>query len=243
MTTTAGGAPTHPPQPASGWNARYRRRIAFWRHGQTAWNLDNRFQGATDVPLDEIGLAQAEVAAPSLAALGPNLIVSSDLSRAARTAETLGALTGLAVRTDPGLRETYGGRWQGCTRAEIIEADADLFRAWVAGHDVRPPEGESRDEVVTRVVATVQRHLQDVPRGGTMVVVSHGGAIRGGIGGLLGLAPEQWTALGVIANCAWSVLSLLELPSAPGGEPALVWRLEEYNVAADPGPALGADDA
>ena len=228
---------------AGGWNARYRRRIAFWRHGQTSWNLENRFQGATDVPLDEVGVAQAVAAAPALAGLRPDLIVSSDLSRAARTAEVLAALTGLPVRTDAGLRETDGGRWQGRTRAEIIEADADLFRAWVAGHDVRPPEGESRDEVVTRVVAAVDRHLPDVPRGGTMVVVSHGGAIRGGIGGLLGLAPEQWTALGVIANCAWSVLSQLELPSAPGGDAALVWRLEEYNVAAAPGPALGADDA
>jgi glucosyl-3-phosphoglycerate phosphatase len=225
------------------WNARYRRRIAFWRHGQTQWNVDNRFQGAIDVPLDEVGVGQAVAAAPALAALEPDLILSSDLSRAVRTAEVLAALTGLSVRTDAGLRETDGGRWQGRTRAEIIEADADLFRAWVAGHDVRPPAGESRDEVVRRVVATVQRHLADVPRGGTMVVVSHGGAIRGGIGGLLGLAPEQWTALGVVSNCAWSVLSQLELPSAPGGEPALVWRLEEYNVAAAPGPALGADDA
>ena len=225
------------------WNARYRRRIAFWRHGQTQWNLDSRFQGATDVPLDETGLAQAVSAAPALAALEPDLILSSDLSRAVRTAEALADLTDLQVVTDSGLRETDGGRWQGRTRAEIIEADADLFRAWVAGHDVRPPGGESRDEVVQRVVACVERHLGDVPRGGTLVVVSHGGAIRGGIGGLLGLAPTQWTALGVIANCAWSVLSQLELPSEPGGDPAVVWRLEEYNVAAAPGPAIGADDA
>ena len=76
-----------------------------------------------------------------------------------------------------------------------------------------------------------------------MVVVSHGGAIRGGIGGLLGLAPAQWTALGVITNCAWSVLSQLELPSEPGGDAGPRWRLEEYNAAAAPGPAIGADDA
>jgi glucosyl-3-phosphoglycerate phosphatase len=225
------------------WNARYRRRIAFWRHGQTQWNVDSRFQGMRDVGLDEVGLAQAQAAAPALAALQPDLIVSSDLSRAARTAEALAALTSLPVALDPDLRETDGGQWQGRTRAEIIEADGDLFRAWVAGHDVRPPGGESRDEVVARVLAAVHRHLADVPRGGTMVVVSHGGSIRGGIGGLLGLAPEQWTALGVISNCAFSVLSQLELPASPGGEPAVVWRLEEYNVAASPAPAIGADDA
>lgn len=226
-----------------GWNARARRRIVFWRHGQTQWNLDSRFQGATDIPLDEVGIGQAVAAAPSLAALRPDLIVASDLSRALRTAQALGELTGLEVRSDAGLRETDGGGWQGLTRVQIIDTYPDLFRAWVAGHDVRPPAGESRGEVVARVVSSVERHLADVPEGGTLVVVSHGGAIRGGIGGLLGLAPQQWTALGVIANCAWSVLSQLELPSTPGGEPTLVWRLEEYNVAADPGPAIGADDA
>ena len=66
---------------------------------------------------------------------------------------------------------------------------------------------------------------------------------RGGIGGLLGLAREQWSALGVISNCAWSVLSQLELPEPSGAGTALRWRLEEYNVAADPAPAIGADDA
>lgn len=225
------------------WNAQYRRRIVFWRHGQTQWNVDSRFQGMHDVELDEVGLAQARAAAPTLAALTPDLIVSSDLSRATRTADALSALTGLPVALDSDLRETNGGQWQGRTRAEIIEADGDLFRAWVAGHDVRPPGGESRDEVVTRVLAAVRRHLAEVPRGGTMVVVSHGGAIRGGIGGLLGLAPEQWTALGVISNCAFSILSQLELPASPGGDPAVVWRLEEYNVATRPAPAIGGDDA
>jgi probable phosphoglycerate mutase len=100
-----------------------------------------------------------------------------------------------------------------------------------------------RSEVVGRVVGAVHRHLEDLEPGGTMVVVSHGGAIRGGIGGLLGLAPEQWTALGVIANCAWSVLSQLDLPGEPGGAPVTRWRLEEYNATSTPVPALGADDA
>ncbi len=215
----------------------------FWRHGRTAWNLENRFQGATDVPLDEVGLAQAAAAAPALARMAPTTIVSSDLDRAVTTARVLADLTGLAVVEDAGLRETNGGRWQGLTRAEIIDRDRDLFLAWVAGHDVRPPGGEVRSEVVSRVVAAVDRQVALLPSGGTLVVVSHGGSIRGAIGGLLGLAPEQWTALGVISNCAWSVLSQLTLPAEPGGEPVTRWRLEEYNAAAAPEPALGADDA
>ena len=227
----------------AGWNARYRHRVVFWRHGRTTWNLDSRFQGATDVPLDEVGVAQAVSAAPALARMAPTAIVSSDLSRARVTAEALGALVGLPVGTDPMLRETNGGRWQGRTRDEIVAEDPELFRGWVAGNDVRPPGGESRDEVVARVVDAVHRNLADLPSGATLVVVSHGGAIRGGIGGLLGLAREQWSALGVISNCAWSVLSQLELPAPDGSGNVLTWRLEEYNVAANPAPAIGADDA
>jgi probable phosphoglycerate mutase len=234
---------------SGGWNAVPRRRIVFWRHGRTAWNLENRFQGATDVPLDEVGMAQAVAAAPALARLAPTAIVASDLRRALVTAQMLGDLVGLQVTADPGLRETDGGLWQGLTREEILEQHRALFLGWIAGHDVRPPQGESRSEVVSRVIASVDRHLADLPAGGTLVVVSHGGAIRGGIGGLLGLAPEQWTALGVISNCAWSVLSQLSLPPEPAagadtGERSITrWRLEEYNAAAVTEAALGADDA
>lgn len=226
-----------------GWNAAPGRRVAFWRHGRTAWNVDNRFQGATDVPLDDVGIAQASAAAPSLARMGPTALVSSDLSRAVVTAGHLARLTGLPVATDPDLRETDGGQWQGRTRDEIIAADPELFQAWVAGHDIRPPGGERRSEVVARVVSAVERHLADLPAGGTLVVVSHGGAIRGAIGGLLGLAPEQWSSLGVLSNCAWSVLGEVTLPAEPGGTPVTRWRLEEYNAKSAPEEALGADDA
>ncbi len=227
----------------SGWNATPRRRVVFWRHGRTPWNLANRFQGAMDVALDDVGLAQAQAAAPALAAMSPTAIVASDLARAYVTAEVLGTMTGLPVLREADLRETNGGDWEGLTRDEIIASHGETFRAWVAGHDVRPPAGESRTEVVARVIACVNRNLADLEPGGTLVVVSHGGAIRGGIGGLLGLAPEQWSALGVISNCAWSVLSQLRLPAEPGGEAITRWRLEEYNAAAAPAPAIGADDA
>ena len=62
------------------------RRVVLWRHGRTAWNATNRFQGQTDVPLDEVGVLQGERAARNLATLKPDLIVSSDLGRARTTA-------------------------------------------------------------------------------------------------------------------------------------------------------------
>jgi ribosome silencing factor RsfS/YbeB/iojap len=81
-------------------------RLVLWRHGQTVWNAERRFQGQSDIPLDEVGQAQAERAARLLAALRPDLIVSSDLSRAAQTAAPLSRLTGLEVTLDKDLRGT-----------------------------------------------------------------------------------------------------------------------------------------
>src|SRR5690242_19637486 len=84
-------------------------RLVLWRHGQTEWNMQGRFQGQTDIPLDEIGQQQAERAARLLAALQPSAIFSSDLIRAAATAAPLARLTGLTVTLDKDLRERYGG--------------------------------------------------------------------------------------------------------------------------------------
>ena len=83
-------------------------RLLIWRHGRTEWNAGGRFQGQLDPPLDETGRHQAVLAAPHLASgLSPEetVVVSSDLSRAAETAETLTALLGVPLRLDVRLRE------------------------------------------------------------------------------------------------------------------------------------------
>ena len=95
------------------------RKIFIWRHGRTAWNLENRFQGHTDIPLDDTGIAQAARAAALLASFSPHTILCSDLGRARQTAEPLIALTGLTAIIEPGIRETHGGQWEGRTGAEI----------------------------------------------------------------------------------------------------------------------------
>jgi probable phosphoglycerate mutase len=201
------------------------RRVVLWRHGRTAWNAESRFQGTTDVPLDETGIVQAKRAARDLATLQPDRIVASDLERARRTAEVLGALVGLPVTTDADLRETYAGTWQGLVRDDILAADSDTFRAWISGADVRPGGGETRTEVAARVSASILRHLDGLPAGGTLVVASHGGSIRGAIASLLALPFEHWSALGGLVNCAWSVLE----EDAAGR-----WRLLEHNARSLP---------
>ena len=94
-------------------------KLVLWRHGQTRWNAERRFQGQSDVRLDAIGDHQAQRAARLLASLRPYAIYSSDLMRAVGTADRLAELTGVAVRLDKDLRERHGGSWEGLTDVEI----------------------------------------------------------------------------------------------------------------------------
>lgn len=208
------------------------RRVVLWRHGQTAWNIQRRFQGSTDVPLDDFGLAQARRSARLLAALEPQAIIASDLARARATAAELAQLTGLEVTHDADLRETYAGEWQGLTHDEIVERFGEEYAAWKRGEPVRRGGGELETEVADRAAPVVERSLEKLPENGTLVVVSHGGTIRTTIGRLLDLHPGTWEALGGLSNCSWSVL----------GEGLRGWRLLEHNAGTLPEPVLGDDD-
>ncbi|WP_194897669.1 histidine phosphatase family protein, partial [Catenulispora pinisilvae] len=163
------------------------RNVVLWRHGRTAWNLERRFQGQTDIPLDEVGLAQAERAARVLAGLRPSVIIASDLIRATRTAETLAHLTDLPITLDEGLRETYAGRWQGLNDDEIIARYPDEFEAFRHGEPIRRGGGELETEVADREVPAILRGLEKVPPGGTLVVATHAGAARVAHGRMQGL--------------------------------------------------------
>ena len=194
------------------------------------WNAERRFQGQSDSPLDETGRAQAERAARLLAALRPDLIVSSDLSRAARTAAPLARLTGLEVILDKDLRERHGGCWEGLTDTEIRERYPDAHATWT------PPDGESATVVADRVAAALQRIVTAVAeqvtgRDGLAVVVSHGAALRLGMSRVLGMPDELFGVLGPLSNCSWSVL----------GVRSGRWRLMEHNAGTLPEPVLSDD--
>ena len=103
------------------------RRVLLLRHGRTRWNAQRRFQGQADPPLDDIGRAQAYEVAALVAALEPQLIVSSDALRAAQTAAPLAEITGLPVQLEPRLRERSLGHWEGLTREEVQERYPDEF--------------------------------------------------------------------------------------------------------------------
>jgi len=193
------------------------------------WNAERRFQGQSDIPLDQTGQAQAERAARLLAALRPDLIVSSDLSRATGTAAPLARLTGLEVILDKDLRERHGGNWEGLTDAEIRERYPDAHATWT------PPEGEPGAAVADRVAAALQRAAtaaaEQAAGEGLAVVVSHGAAIRLGMSRLLGMPDDLFGALGPLSNCSWSLL----------GTRHGRWRLLEHNAGTLPEPVLSDD--
>jgi glucosyl-3-phosphoglycerate phosphatase len=203
------------------------RKIVLWRHGRTKWNLEHRFQGTTDIPLDETGVEQASRSARLLAALRPAAIVSSPLRRAAATAAALSEVTGLPVDHDTGLIERHGGVWEGLTNHEIRTRYPDEHAIW------QPPGGETVQEVAKRFADALDRALDHIPDGGLIVVVSHGAAVRIGMLHWLGFPEELWSRFGGLSNCSWSVLE----------EGRIGWRLVEHNAGTLPEPVLSDDRA
>ncbi len=206
-------------------------QIILWRHGQTEWNVANKFQGHTDIPLNAVGEFQAQHAAPMLAAINPTMIIASDLVRAQSTAHELVKITGLDVLTDARLRETNCGNWEGLTGDEIRKVDLDNLRQWSMGGD-NPAGGigERRSEVGARGVAAINSALagKDNQR---LVVATHGGTARTIIGTYLDLPIPFWSRIGGLSNAQWSILE-----ESPKG-----WLLVEHNAGSIPEPVMGEE--
>lgn len=198
------------------------RRLVLLRHGRTAWNAQRRFQGQADPPLDDVGRAQAYEVAGLVAALRPQLLVTSDLARALQTAEIVGASTGLEAMPDARLRERGLGHWEGLTRDEVEDRYPDEFAQWAAGRDVTRRGGETREQVATRVMAAVG----DLPEVETAVLVTHSATAMAATNALLGI-PQRAHPLGPLANCHWT-----ELYSEVHRDAPPVWRLRGHNLGA-----------
>ena len=205
------------------------RRVLLWRHGRTRWNVEHRFQGQADPPLDEVGRQQAAVAARLLAAYRPTGIVSSDLHRAVQTARPLAELLGLPVALDPRLRERSLGSWEGLTREEVGHAHPDEYGHWLAGREAHQEGSESRTEVGDRALAALA-----AATGETVVLVSHSATAMALTGRLLGLPVTGWRAVGPLGNGRWSEFT----------EDEHGWRLRAHNLGplGQPVTGLSASD-
>jgi ribonuclease H / adenosylcobalamin/alpha-ribazole phosphatase len=145
---------------------------ALLRHGQTPMSVQKRYAGRTDAPLTEVGVQQAAAAAKRLASAGLGVIVTSPLLRTVQTAQSVAAVTGAAVVTDDGFRETDFGAWEGLTFTEVRERWPAEISAWMADPEVAPPGGESFTDVSARVTAALDRVLA-ARAGQTVLIVSH----------------------------------------------------------------------
>jgi broad specificity phosphatase PhoE len=159
------------------------------RHGETDWNAAGRWQGQTDVPLNERGRAQARELAGRLRGAGIASIASSDLLRARETAEIVAGALGLALDlVDPALRERRFGRFEGLTRDEVAVRHPEAWARYVADAGPAPPGGESRDALLGRLLPALlgaAARLAPPP-----LVVLHGGSMRALLAEHLGSMPR-----------------------------------------------------
>ena len=167
---------TDAPAKGTGWGppTRVATSLLLLRHGETPMSVERRFSGLGDPELTAKGLAQAEAAAERLSREPYTLevIVSSPLRRARRTAEAVAERTGLEVVIEDGLIETDFGDWEGHTFTEIQRRWPEELAAWLADPAVAPPGGESFRQVARRVEETRARLLERY-QGRAVLAVSH----------------------------------------------------------------------
>jgi 2,3-bisphosphoglycerate-dependent phosphoglycerate mutase len=178
-------------------------RMVLLRHGQTAWNAEQRIQGQLDVPLNALGEWQAQRLADGLAHEDINAMYSSDLVRTQQTAAPLALRCGLSVGLDAGLRERGFGSFEGQTYQQIEARSPEHVQRW-RQRDVhyQPGGGEDLLGFNERCLNTVLK-LAAAHAGQSIVIVTHGGVLDCVYRAALGLAltaPRSWQIDNAVIN-------------------------------------------
>ena len=191
------------------------------RHAESSWNALGRWQGHGDPPLSDRGRTQANALARELASETIDVLVSSDLRRAAGTAAILGEARGLRPELNPRLRELDLGDWEGLTRDQIERKAGNALRRFDAGDlDVRPGGGENLREIEQRAFSIVAE-LVDAHPGRRLAIVTHLGVIRALLGESSGFARGDETGSvpsgpeADFDNASWRTLAPAQLPVPP----------------------------
>lgn len=147
------------------------------RHGETEWNATRRYQGRSDIPLSEVGRAQARAVREALRDHSFDAIYASDLQRAIETASIVAEPHGLSVESDPRIREFDFGAWEGLTWPQIVERWPEFAEHGATAAKLYRPEGGERFE---DVCARVQSFLDDLRRTPheNVLVVTHAGVLH-----------------------------------------------------------------
>jgi ribonuclease H / adenosylcobalamin/alpha-ribazole phosphatase len=179
-------------------------RLILIRHGETNWNVEHRKQGRNDQPLNEKGAAQAKLAADHVKA-NYNIakVWSSPLQRCSNTA----ALFNLPVATSEHLLEIDYGEWEGMLTAEIEAQNIGQTNA--SADELDPPGGELRSNLPIRANHWIveSKIKEQAKKNEDVVLVGHGGAMKGLLVALLDLPDQAMNTL-VIDNCSISVVDI-----------------------------------
>ena len=176
-------------------------RLILVRHGQSVWNASNRFTGWTDVDLSDQGVEEAEEAGRELSAIRIDVVHTSDLVRAQRTAEIImrhnEASDGVPTKYDWRLNERHYGALQGLNKAETAEKHgAEQVHVWRRSFDVAPPEGESLEMTAERTIPYfIEEIVTDLVDGKNVLVSAHGNSLRSIVMHIEGISPEDIVSL------------------------------------------------
>ena len=176
-------------------------RLILVRHGQSVWNASNRFTGWTDVDLSDQGVEEAEEAGRELSAIRIDVVHTSDLVRAQRTAEIImqhnEASDGVPTKYDWRLNERHYGALQGLNKAETAEKHgAEQVHVWRRSFDVAPPEGESLEMTAERTIPYFTEEIvQDLADDKSVLVSAHGNSLRSIVMHIEGISPEDIVSL------------------------------------------------
>ena len=176
-------------------------RLILVRHGQSVWNASNRFTGWTDVGLSEQGVEEAEDAGRQLSDIRIDIVHTSDLVRAQRTAEIImrhnEASEDVPTNYDWRLNERHYGALQGLNKTETAEQHgAEQVHIWRRSFDVAPPEGESLEMTAERTIPYFTEEIvPDLVSGKNVLVSAHGNSLRSIVMHIDGISPEDIVSL------------------------------------------------
>ena len=177
-------------------------KLVLIRHGESQWNLENRFTGWVDVPLSPKGIEEAKAAGKKLAGVTFDRAFSSVLARANETLrlvlEGIGQ-TGIPIEKDKALNERMYGELQGLNKAETAKKFGDeQVKIWRRSYDVRPPGGESLKDTAERVLPYYDSRIKPyVLKGETILIAAHGNSLRALVMQLEQLTREQVLELNI----------------------------------------------
>jgi len=166
-------------------------RLILVRHGETDWNLEGRYQGQADLPLNERGREQAKLLAERLRSERIEAIYASDLSRAYETAKIIAKALGQEVKALESLREVDTGVWTGLTFQKVEIRYQKHLREWRADPlRVKRLEGEFYLELFERTKAAIGEIVEAHPDQ-TVLIVGHGGNIKSIVLDALGVRADR----------------------------------------------------